>query len=71
MELPSCNIVSFLDDWSIATIATDGSDIANLADADHVLDNPSRVIYQALIWDFSDTIPVLMEGICDNTPHFV
>ena len=39
-------IVPFLDDWSIATTATDTSDIANLADADYELANPQDVFWR-------------------------
>ena len=38
-------VVSFLDNWSIETIGTDASDIANLDDADHELRNPQPVYW--------------------------
>ena len=37
-------VISFLDDWSIATTGTDATDIANLVDADCELANP-QIVY--------------------------
>ena len=38
-------VISFLDNWSIETIGTDASDIANLDDADYELRNPQPVLW--------------------------
>ena len=56
VEVPSASIVSFLDDWSIASTAeSDANDIANIADADDALANPAHPIireygYVQILW---------------------
>ena len=56
-EVPSDAIVSFLDNWSIATTAeSDANDIANIADADSAFCNPSR----------SHVIIIEYGGWCDD-----
>ena len=62
-------IVSFLDNWStIAHAGVDGNDIANLADAEYILRNPTIVYCQSLEWDSTcidrrNAIPVIMDEI--------
>ena len=60
-------VVSFLDDWSIATTGTDATDIANLADADCELANPQIVYWINTpgggAYDAFSATPVYVRGL--------